>query len=162
MGQDASVQLVALGELAGGPAIYRTWRGLTTATGDAAAAKDATKGSSKPPVASRITAVGFSTCNTCNLATSVSSPALSYGTLQFWSAGRVATSTLSLATSMPTQVNSYVMFTSPVVVARPCKMRAWSALATVRALLGMSAATLAFRRPYMTKIRSVCRTRDQS
>ena len=33
-----------------------------------------------------------------------------------------------------------------VMMARSCKMRAWFALATVRALSGMSAATLAFRR----------------
>ena len=65
----------------------RSWRGLTTATGNAAAAKDATKGGSKPPVASRITAVGSSTRN---LATSVSSPASSYCTLQFWSSGRAS------------------------------------------------------------------------
>ena len=52
------------------------------------------------------------------------------------------------------------MFTSLVVMARPCKMRAWSALATFRARLGMSAATLAFRRPNMTNIQSVCRARD--
>ena len=77
----------------------RTGRGLTTATGNAAAATAATKGSSKPPVASSITAAGSSTCSS---ATSASTPASSYDTLQCWSAGRVATSTRSLATSMPT------------------------------------------------------------
>ena len=77
----------------------RTGRGLTTATGNAAAATAATKGSSKPPVASSITAAGSSTCRS---ATSASTPAASYDTLQCWSAGRVATSTRSLATSIPT------------------------------------------------------------
>ena len=37
-------------------------------------------------------------------------------------------------------------------------MRAWLAQATVRALFGVGAATLAIRRPSMTKEPSVCRT----
>ena len=44
------------------------------------------------------------------------------------------------------------------MLARPCKMRAWLAQATVRALFGKGAATLAIRRSLMTKEPSVCRT----
>ena len=43
-------------------------------------------------------------------------------------------------------------------MARPCKMRAWLAQATVRALFGEGAATLAVTRSSMTKRGTVCRT----
>ena len=45
-------------------------------------------------------------------------------------------------------------------LARPCKMRARLAQATVRALFGKGAATLAFLRSSMTKENTVCRTRS--
>ena len=54
------------------------------------------------------------------------------------------------------------MFTSSFPLARPCEIRAQSAQAIVRALPGMSAATLALSRPKLTNVRSVCRTRNPS
>ena len=50
------------------------------------------------------------------------------------------------------------MNTSCELLARPCKMRARLAQATVRALFGRGAATLAIQRSSLTKNASVCRT----
>ena len=77
----------------------RTWRGLTTTTGTASAARAATNGSSKPPEASSSTMTGsrvFSRETSCLI------PASLWETRHLSSAGRMATSTWALATSMPT------------------------------------------------------------
>ena len=77
----------------------RTWRGLTTTTGTASAARAATRGSSKPPEASSNTMTGsrvFSLEINCRI------PASSWETSHLSSVGRTATSTWALATSMPT------------------------------------------------------------
>ena len=77
----------------------RTLRGLTTTTGTASAVRAATNGSSKPPEASSRTMTGsrvFSRATSCLI------PASSWETRHLSSAGRMATSTWALATSMPT------------------------------------------------------------
>ena len=77
----------------------RTWRGLTTTTGSASAARAATSASSRPPVASSSTNDGprvFISETNCGI------PASSRGTSHLSPVGRTATSTLAFATSMPT------------------------------------------------------------
>ena len=58
MGQDPRVQSVGLGQRSGGPGEVPDLAWVTTTTGSAAAARAATKGNSKPTVASNNTKAG--------------------------------------------------------------------------------------------------------
>ena len=108
VGQDGGVERVGLGQPAAGAgevahlarAKSRTWRGLTSATGNPAAASAATSGCSRPPVASSTIRAGPSASSRV---TRASIPAASLATR--WagpSAGRMPTSNHCCDTSIPT------------------------------------------------------------
>ena len=125
----------------------RRWRGWTTTTGRAAATRAATSGPWEPPVASRTIRVG---AKAPRRMTSASMPGASLGALHVSAVGRTAMSRVALATSIPTKRGDGTRGTS-CMLARPCRIRAPWALATVRAAPGADVPTHAHPRSLMIR-----------
>ena len=97
--EDLGIEGIGLREAAGvALAKSRTCRGLTMTTGRAALARAATTGASYPPVASRTISVTGWAWHAC---TSAARPAASVAKLPVHPAGSLASTTASLATSIP-------------------------------------------------------------
>jgi hypothetical protein len=140
-----------------GPRPYRKMakspacRGLATTTGSPAAARAAVTGSPSPPVASSTIRVGWKAYKE---GTRAAMSASWFGTVRRSALGRRATSQWACAPSMPTETGGWLIESS-FPGARPCAMRARSALGTVRALMGRAVTTRALPRSLATSGASV-------
>ena len=136
-----------------------TWRGLTTTTGNAAAARAATKGISKPPVASNNTRVGPRS--------TIGKPIPG----RRYRRGAAPSSSQQAGLPRPVapwrhqclRISVRLPSVPPAsVLTLPCMMRARFAQATVRVLLWGSAAIPAKRRSPTTQMLPVCRAPDRN
>jgi len=106
------------------------WRGLTTATGSPAAARAAATGPSYPPVASSTSSAGAPGVPARRRAIRAACPASVFGVVHRAPVGRTAMSSVSLATSIPTQLSPTLRVCAPLW---DCSAPPWPRLADASA-----------------------------